>query len=43
VRKSEAPCKGHFSFEWMTDKRDRNKNTFFGHRPRDEGSGSLVE
>lgn len=26
----DAPCKGHFSFQCMTGKRDRNKNTFFG-------------
>ncbi len=27
---SEAPCKDRFSFNCMTGKRDRNKNTFFG-------------
>jgi hypothetical protein len=26
----DAPCKDHFSFQCMTGKRDRNKNTFFG-------------
>ncbi|MHC2462115.1 portal protein [Bradyrhizobium embrapense] len=26
----DAPCEGHFSFQCMTGKRDRNKNTFFG-------------
>ena len=26
----DAPCKGHFSFQCMTGKRDRNKNTFYG-------------
>lgn len=27
---SDAPCQDHFSFNCMTGKRDRNKNTFFG-------------
>ncbi|WP_416193723.1 phage portal protein [Nitrobacter sp. TKz-YC01] len=27
---SEAPCKDRFSFNCMTGKRDRNKNTFYG-------------
>jgi hypothetical protein len=26
----DAPCKDHFSFQAMTGKRDRNKNTFYG-------------
>jgi hypothetical protein len=26
----DAPCKDHFSFQCMTGKRDRNKNTFYG-------------
>lgn len=27
---SDAPCQDHFSFNAMTGKRDRNKNSFFG-------------
>lgn len=27
---SDAPCQDHFSFHFMTGKRDRNKNSFFG-------------
>lgn len=26
----DAPCKDHYSFQCMTGKRDRNKNTFYG-------------